>query len=161
MEEVATRKIVDPTTKEDVEAREEDTTKLSEEEKAIGVDKDTTVESRTSLNTPNDDNFIYNVEPEMGVKLKYTHPVTTGVKPLISPDNNQGKITKGKNLENNKGTTNFNTRDLTKNNPLNKTKGEMNKNNTSSKGEAIQDSKIASKENQENTRRKKGRRKNN
>ena len=70
----------------------------------------------TSLDTPNNDNFINNFKPEMGVKLKYTHPVTTGVKSFISPDNNLGKITNVTKRENNKGITNSNARDITKNN---------------------------------------------
>ena len=115
MEEEATRRTGDPTTRDDVEEREEDTKKSSEEDNALMEDKGTAVESMTSLDTPNNDNFINNFKPEMGVKLKYTHPVTTGVKSFIPPDNNMGKITNVTKRENNEGITNSNARDRDQN----------------------------------------------
>ena len=96
--------------------------------------------------TSNDNNFMFNVDPEMGVNLKYKNPVKNDVKEIISPENKLGKTTKSKNLKNNKGTMKCNTRDITKNTPRNLPKGEI---NTYSKSEAIKEHKIAPKENHE------------
>ena len=116
VEEEATPRTGDPITREDVEEREEDTKKSSDEDNALVEDKDTAVESVTSLDTPNNDNFTYNFKPEMGVELNYMNPVTTGVTSIISPDNNLGKITNAPKLGNNEGITNSNARDITENN---------------------------------------------
>ena len=87
VEEVETRKIADPTTKEGGEASVEDTTEVPDDDLAARADKDTIVESEPSLTKPNDNNFMCNIDPEMGVNLKYKHPVKTGVKEIISPEN--------------------------------------------------------------------------